>query len=461
MSCTCGVKGASSDARTDFQYAVKIVCGQIPTTKPTPLPPGRYFTATNVHNPSRCDTVTLRWKVALGLQAMRVGPVSSFAEATLGPDEALTIDCNDVKARLEKSGAPLPPYVEGWVVIETAAELDVVAVYASGNGGDDPTRTFHTERVPARCLPICEDFDLDISTGVADWNVKLPSAADFAKPILSQAHPAWAQALPGSMWLVPGGETVGDYTYRLSFKLCSGFTQPKLSLDMLADDVATVRLNGQPLTAPTPTATYLVHATWSATSGFKAGDNHLDVVVTNAISVTGLALRGSIEVRGGRCAGAPMPLLGCPRICYEVYTRHFITQSSGGWWSGEGCDGAEVGSTGQNRRVQAFRAHLSGPVPPGTTIEYRAHMQGSGWTSWMPESSICGVIVPHKRMEALEIRLINAPLCCRLSYSVHTRNDLLSGSGGGWGPWVASPQMAGTTGQNRRMEAVRASIVCG
>ena len=461
MSCKCGATGESSGARTDFQYAVKIVCGQVGAPKPWPLPHGRYFTATNVHNPSRCDAVTLRWKVAIGLPGLRSGTVTAFAEATLGPDQALEIDCSDVKTAIERAGLHAPPYVKGWVVIESPAELDVVAVYGTSTNADDPVKAFHTERVPARCLPVCDDFALDVSTGVADWQVKRPGDTHFVQTTIGKLHQAWTNAPAGSLWVSPGMEDAGDYTYRLSFKLCSGFTAPDLKLDLLADDAAKLFLNGQPL-AGTGVANFTTPTTWTANPAhFKAGDNHLDIVVHNDAVVTGIALHGDLEVKRGLCAGAPMPLLGCPRICYDVYSRHFIPQSGGGWWSGFGCDGADVGTTGQNRRAQAFRAYLTGAVPPGTTIEYRGHMQGQGWTAWIPENGVCGILNQPKRLEAIEMRLVNAPLCCHLSYAVHTRKDIFGGGGGGWGPWTPAAQTAGTTGENRRMEAMRAQIICG
>lgn len=466
MSCKCSGTAEGSHERVDFQYAVKIVCGivRVSDNPPNPLPPGRYSTATNVHNPSRCDVATFRWKVAIGLPGLKVGPVSDFADASLGPDDALEIDCSDVMALLKRSGIRLPPYVKGWVVIESAAELDVVAVYGTAREANEAVNAFHTERVEPRCLPVCDDFALNISTGVARWEVKGPGTnAAFSEATLSQPVGSWSAPPAGSLWIIPGAtQSEGDYTYRLTFKLCSGFRKPSLSLSLLADYFANVFLNGQQITpVQIGGPNFNTPVSFSTNSHFKAGDNELTVVVHNSEkSPTGLALHGGVEVQNGLCSGAPMPLLVCPEICYEAYTRHFFFQQDGGWWSGVSCNGSEAGTTGQHRRMQAFRAHLTGTVAPGTTIEYRGHMQGSGWTNpWTQEGLICGILNQPRRMEAIEMRLINAPLCCSLGYQVHMRKDIFSGTGG-WGNWAYNGQTAGTTVQNRRIEAFKAEIHC-
>ena len=104
-----------------------------------------YFTAVNVHNPSRA-TVRLRWKVAVARPGAKTCPVSKFFEARLRPDEALEIDCPDIMERVKEKS-----FLKGFVVIKSGLELDVVAVYTAA-----PERgqvaTLHTERVPARRL---------------------------------------------------------------------------------------------------------------------------------------------------------------------------------------------------------------------------------------------------------------------------------------------------------------------
>ncbi len=473
MSCQCSpVNKDGSSAGIDFQYAVKLVCGVIkPKQLNAPLPHGRYSTCINVHNPSRCDVVTLRWKVAVGLPGLQVGSVSDFAEATLGPDEALEIDCPDVMARLAHSGAKPAEFVKGWVIIETLAELDVVAVYGTAISVAEPVNAFHTERVQPRCLPVCDDFDLDISTGVAAWEVKVPgTSAVFAIATLSQPVGPWSAPPAGSLWVIPGStQSEGDYTYRLSFKLCSGFKNPSLNLILLADYYANVFLNGHqipPLQTISSGPNFNTPISFTANSHFKAGLNELTIIVHNTekSSPTGLALHGSIEVANGRCSGDTYPLLACPSVCYNLYSRTFSMNPITGIvidilqaLEGPGCQGTRVGDMGGMRRAEQFGAFLTGAIPPGTSIEYRVFTRTlhppsgpSKWSSLSPpwtSVGLAGTIGADHPITALEIRLINAPVNCHVRYRVATRPRLTSFAFPGqveWSSYFYDGAMAGT-----------------
>ena len=124
-----------------FQYAAKFVCGR---SGGEVVARGAYLTAVNVHNPE--DTaVRFTVKVALALPGLKPGPVSPKRVAALGADEALEVDCPDIR-RLAGTKAR---FLKGFLVLESGHELDVVAVYTAA-GADDEIRTLHIERVPAR-----------------------------------------------------------------------------------------------------------------------------------------------------------------------------------------------------------------------------------------------------------------------------------------------------------------------
>jgi hypothetical protein len=108
---------------------------------------GRYYTAINLHNPTDRPTA-IRFKFAVALPDGKPGPVSPFSEITLGPDEAASIDC----ARIYELLRAKPEFIDGFAVIESDVELDVVAVYSAGGGEHGRVETLHTERVPARLL---------------------------------------------------------------------------------------------------------------------------------------------------------------------------------------------------------------------------------------------------------------------------------------------------------------------
>jgi hypothetical protein len=57
-------------------------------------------------------------------------PPSRHLEVRLGPDYGMEIDGRDIRQELLKGQAPAAPhFIKGWVVIESALPLDVVAVY--------------------------------------------------------------------------------------------------------------------------------------------------------------------------------------------------------------------------------------------------------------------------------------------------------------------------------------------
>jgi hypothetical protein len=425
------------------------------------LPPGRYFTKTNIHNFSRCDCVTFRWKVAVGLP-LKVGPISDFAEATLCADEALEIGCDQL---MHQIGAPAHGHIEGWLVIESPAQLDVVAVYGTAETAEGAVNSFHTERVQPRCMTPCEDFALDVSTGVAYWEVAgpfvgpAPANAVYTEATLGPVDSNWAP-LGGALWIHPPGpnsQPEGDYTYRLRFKLCSGFKNPRLNLSALADYYANAYLNGTDLAHLIPPnvtigpnfSTPIVHPTYA--SHFKAGLNELFVVVTNREKgTTGLALHGSLVVEKGRCPGEPMPLLACPGIEYNMYLEKFPWEpSSAGGWQGWRQNGQTAGTVGQNRRAEKIKIQLIG-APPGMTISYSVRsaplIGGAVWQGPVAEGQDVGVL--HERIELVQINLINAPLNCHLCYRVYRRHD-------GWTEsWTHEGGQAGSSGENRRVEGM-------
>lgn len=124
------------------EYAVKIVCG--PPDHPA-VANGYYYTAINVHNPSR-ETAKLRWKVALTLPGTAPGPVTTFVGADLKPDQALEIECRD----LIMAKPPQMRFYKGFVVIQSETELDVVGVYTAAQSIEGRVVALDIERVPVR-----------------------------------------------------------------------------------------------------------------------------------------------------------------------------------------------------------------------------------------------------------------------------------------------------------------------
>lgn len=130
-----------------------------------------------------------------------------------------------------------------------------------------------------------------------------------------------------------------------------------------------------------------------------------------------------------------------------------------GWISING-SGSVFGTTDQARRLEAFSLRINqlptpgpeGALPPALTgnIEYRSHVQSSGWESvWRRNGEISGTTGQAKRLEAIQIRL-TGELSNKydIRYRVHVQ-------GAGWLPYAQNGEMAGTVGQGRRLEAIQ------
>ena len=126
---------------TLFMYAAKFICGKDDARI---LSPGQYFTAVNVHNASPVKPATYIKRFAIALPSERPGPISPFARGVLKPDEAMTIECENI---IKHTGQTPSPLLEGFALLYSLQELDVVPVYTAGHS---EVEALHSERVPAR-----------------------------------------------------------------------------------------------------------------------------------------------------------------------------------------------------------------------------------------------------------------------------------------------------------------------
>lgn len=124
-------------------YAAKFVCGK---GEPRIVSEGQYFTNINVHNPSPFNRAVYIKRFAIALPDEKPGKISNFVGGILGPDEAMTIDCENIYRHTQ---VPPGQFLEGFALIYALTELDVVSVYTAGH---TEVETVHSERVPVRRL---------------------------------------------------------------------------------------------------------------------------------------------------------------------------------------------------------------------------------------------------------------------------------------------------------------------
>jgi hypothetical protein len=138
-----GVMVAIGQARAQgtalYTYSVKFLCGlqgvpssQFPPPREPTVKPGNYATAINVHNYHVATSGTSFRKKAVIARPESVnprGPISTVVGEKLGPNQALTVDCNEI-AKLFGPIA-LPPFIDGFVEIVSPVQLSVTAVYTT------------------------------------------------------------------------------------------------------------------------------------------------------------------------------------------------------------------------------------------------------------------------------------------------------------------------------------------
>jgi hypothetical protein len=345
--CQCGQTHKCS-CNVEFQYAVKVVCGRAaagPAVTTTPVAPGQYWTAVNIHNPSKCEAARFRWKVTVGNPGSP-GPISAYQNARpLDPDRGIEIDCRQIMNSLPQ---PAPSFVKGYVVIESDIELDVVAVYSTAQTPTGAVNGFHTERVEPRCVPVCEELVLPLHTGIADWRSVASSVGGPLGHVALVTSPPWGPPPFGSLWVSQlatdgqGFTQVGTRQYDLCFDLCFGFTvPPRFDIQVMADDSATVSLNGN-LVGSVPIPGYNTPTTLSVNTQFlRPGRNCFRVSVLNGPppgggGPTGFAVAGLLRVARGKCPCSLLPLLpaqgggGLPTVVGGEISADESEQSPGG-----------------------------------------------------------------------------------------------------------------------------------
>lgn len=143
-----------------------------------------------------------------------------------------------------------------------------------------------------------------------------------------------------------------------------------------------------------------------------------------------------------------------------LYRAHAQTY---GWTNGWVSDGALAGTSGQSKRLEAIQIKLSGELAGKYDIYYRVHAQTYGWLGWAKNGEAAGTVNLSKRLEAYQVVLVEkggvAPgstdnHCVSGSpvYSTHVQTY-------GWQDQVKSPNLSGTSGQSKRLEAIKIALV--
>lgn len=108
------------------------------------------------------------------------------------------------------------------------------------------------------------------------------------------------------------------------------------------------------------------------------------------------------------------------------------------------------GTTGQNRRIEGMNIELVN-APEGAHIKYQAHVQDYGWMDWVQDGQLAGVLNRGLKIEAVRIKLEGLE-GYTVQYKAHVQDI-------GWTDWYIDGESAGTTGRNLKIEALQIKIV--
>jgi len=134
-----------SEEQFEYEYVAKLVIGKQAERENMMLARGFYATIINIHNPNY-GPVRIYKKLALTFPPVeeKPGKIYDIAIDKLEHDEALKVDGNEIQRLLFPGGLPAPGHVEGFVVIQSHASLDVVAVYTTAVLDDNGKVTEHS-----------------------------------------------------------------------------------------------------------------------------------------------------------------------------------------------------------------------------------------------------------------------------------------------------------------------------
>ena len=121
-----------------------------------------------------------------------------------------------------------------------------------------------------------------------------------------------------------------------------------------------------------------------------------------------------------------------------------------GWVTDPNSENNIVGTTDLSKRLEAVQVRLA-DAPHNMTVCYQVYVQDYGWMEQGCNGFVAGTTGEKRRVEAIKIWLIDAPQNVHLQYRAHIEDI-------GWLSWQSNGETAGTTGQGKRMEALNVKI---
>lgn len=147
---------------------------------------------------------------------------------------------------------------------------------------------------------------------------------------------------------------------------------------------------------------------------------------------------------------------------YTGDVKYKIHMQNKGWIKEE-ANGDESGIPDGGLQIEAIQVSLTDTMSEYFDIYYRVHVQDYGWLDWAKNGESAGTAGLAKRIEAIEIKLVekgkSAPgqtskpfvVNPQVVYSAHVESI-------GWQKPVTNGMLSGTTGEAKRLEAVKIEL---
>lgn len=194
------------------------------------------------------------------------------------------------------------------------------------------------------------------------------------------------------------------------------------------------------------------------------------------------------EGEAKRLEAIKIQLTGVDKSRFDVYYR-VHAQSYG--WLGWAKNGEPAGTAGYGKRLEAIQIivtnkalteselnELAGNIASvrkesyvakaGTSSEtiaastpnvmYQTHVQTYGWQNWKYNGVMSGTSGEAKRLEGINIKLTNKPYSGSVVYTTHVQTYGWQGNENDITTWKRDGQMSGTSGEAKRLEAIRISL---
>ena len=122
---------------------------------------------------------------------------------------------------------------------------------------------------------------------------------------------------------------------------------------------------------------------------------------------------------------------------------------------------ANVNPSSVNTRAYVALQNGSIQIPGdayNANIMYKTHVQSFGWQTWKTHGQLSGTSGKAKRLEGINIKLSNASYSGGVRYTTHVQSYGWQGNENDPNTWKKDGEMSGTSGQAKRLEAIRISL---